>query len=638
MADELSQYEMDRFKQLKNLARSRFSTQLQRGEELALLHSSTYRELVAYPNSMAKLPIRPEFLRWLLTDCDAADAIDPWGYRIWGATIAGNLDLQGIRVGHPIHFMQCQFDGTVTLFNGDLRTLFIFGSTFNGGLRADSLTVRGPFAVVNTDFFGEVRIMGAKIARNLEFNSTRISKADPALLMDGARIEGSLFLREGFTCAGEIRMLNAEIAGDFGCTNAVLTAPNRALSMDKLIVRGGVALSLGFQCDGAVIFQGGQIHGDFDCKSAVLNKTDVALNVCSSEIRGHLYLRHGFQCAGSILMQGTKIGHSIDCTGATITAPQRAISLEEATVGGTVFLCDFTATGRVEMSQADIMGNLVCDSCRLLALYSPNAHIHGSLEWTGIKDPDRTSLWLNHATVRGLHDERESWPSPGNLHIDGLRYDDLMIHPQKSDKDRADNSHAIKHPIVVKDRLDWLNLQPEYELRERQPWAQFASVLKERNDDVGAKRVIFAYHQAQSRRLAWHRRYTKLLYPKLQQNPFWILLSIAVSTAFAGLIFWMGSVNGALAPTNVDAYKAWATGSQYRQAYPAFQPFVYALENDLPLVKLGQNDQWVPDRNHRAKHWFDSYGFLYGTKTCLILFGWVQASILATALASRFKN
>jgi hypothetical protein len=238
--------------------------------------------------------------------------------------------------------------------------------------------------------------------------------------------------------------------------------------------------------------------------------------------------------------------------------------------------------------------------------------------------------------VRGLHDERASWPQAGNLHLDGFRYEDLMIHPQKTAKDRANNSFAMKHPISVADRLDWLNLQPQTEIAERQPWMQLADLLRDRGDEAGAKHVVFGFHQAQARALPWYFRCPKILFARLQQKPFWILLPVTLSTAIASLIFWFGSMQGAIAPTNGEAYAAWARGSAHH-AYPPFQPVVYALENDLPLVKFGQDEKWAPDTDHHPNYWIDSYGFLYGTRIILIALGWAQATILASALGSRFK-
>ena len=54
-------------------------------------------------------------------------------------------------------------------------------------------------------------------------------------------------------------------------------------------------------------------------------------------------------------------------------------------------------------------------------------------------------------------------------------------------------------------------------------------------------------------------------------------------------------------PTSEDVYSAWATGKPFPIAYPRFNPIVYTLESELPLVKFGTDEKWAPDPNLIAK-------------------------------------
>jgi hypothetical protein len=72
--------------------------------------------------------------------------------------------------------------------------------------------------------------------------------------------------------------------------------------------------------------------------------------------------------------------------------------------------------------------------------------------------------------------------------------------------------------------------------------------------------------------------------------------------------------------------------------YPTLNPFIYTLENAVPLVKLGQDEKWAPDRRYPGTNWFTNYWFLVWSRWLLILSGWIQATILAAALADRFKK
>jgi hypothetical protein len=85
-------------------------------------------------------------------------------------------------------------------------------------------------------------------------------------------------------------------------------------------------------------------------------------------------------------------------------------------------------------------------------------------------------------------------------------------------------------------------------------------------------------------------------------------------------------------------------------SYPPFHPFIYSLENAVPLVKLGMDAMWTPDPQHVPQlripgvHVFgwqpylDDYWFLVFSRWFLIVWGWVQATVLAASLADRFRK
>ncbi len=197
-------------------------------------------------------------------------------------------------------------------------------------------------------------------------------------------------------------------------------------------------------------------------------------------------------------MHSAEIGNSIDLSGAALTEAVSAVFLQEATVRGTVSICDgFSSFGRVEVQSAHIEGNLVCDGCKLAALYCANMTLKGDLQWTGIQDSESTTLWLNGATIKSLRDERESWPNQGGLHLDGLQYEELTLHSVRTDADRRNNSLGQEHPLKIKDRVEWLQLQPASDQAEPQPWMQLAALSRAKGDDDGAKRIIFELRCAQ---------------------------------------------------------------------------------------------------------------------------------------------
>jgi hypothetical protein len=264
--------------------------------------------------------------------------------------------------------------------------------------------------------------------------------------------------------------------------------------------------------------------------------------------------------------------------------------------------------------------------------------LDGDLQWTGIRDAKLTSLCLNGATIKSLRDEHESWPGPGGLHLDGLTYEELTLHSARTEINRQKNELGPEHPLKVKDRVEWLQRQRPSDQAEPQPWMQLAALLKAKGDDDGAKRVIFELRSAQAKSSNKAIRVCKVLFARLQQQPLYVLALIALTTSLATCFFWFASVRGAMAPTDKEAYFAWSTGSRMSVAYPQFNPFVYSLENDLPLVKFGIDDKWAPDQTYRPKDPVVSYETLRWGRVLLILCGWFQATVLAAAIGSRFKT
>jgi sRNA-binding regulator protein Hfq len=642
----LRPFEQERFRRLVELARDRFDTNLTQAEASVMMYSAAAYPLPEPPTTEPRPPIRPDFLRWFMTDGEAAKSIDPKGIRLWSITIPAPLDLQGCTVPHPLHILWSTVEAELYLFTADIKGLFIFGSTLKKGLLADGIKVHGPIFIKGTKSAGMIHLIGAEIDRNLDMTGTELNGNDMTLVLDGARISGSVFLHNGFRSSGEVRMLNARIGGDLGFNGATVTATGRALSLDKVVVDGNVSFAestdgsgKAFHSDGSVNLLAAQVTGDLDCSGANLAATEVALNLATAKIRGHVYLRNGFKSNGQIAMHSAEVGNSIDLSGATLTASGSALSLQEASVRGTISMCDgFSCVGRVEVPSSFIQGNLVCDSCKLAALYCANMMLKGDLQWTGIQQPEKTSLWLNGATIKTLRDERESWPKQGGLHLDGLRYEELTLHSARTDNERKNNSLGKEYPLRIEDRVAWLQLQSIPDQSEPQPWMQLAALLRVKDDENGAKRVIFELRRAQARSNSKAMRVWKTTFSQLRQWPIWILLPIFLTTVLSTSLYWFAANDGAMAPTSKEAYTEWAAGQRIDAAYPRFNPFLYSLENDLPLVKFGVDDKWAPDQTYKPKDLIVSYNTLRWTRVILILWGWFQATVLAAAIGSRFKG
>jgi hypothetical protein len=103
-------------------------------------------------------------------------------------------------------------------------------------------------------------------------------------------------------------------------------------------------------------------------------------------------------------------------------------------------------------------------------------------------------------------------------------------------------------------------------------------------------------------------------------------------------VFWWAASARMMPPTNKDAYCAWATRERFPIAYPRFNPLIYTLENELPLVKFGMDDKWAPDPNLITNGNDGAYWSLAIFRWFLILAGWVQGIMLTIGINRRFRD
>ena len=535
-----------RAQELERLARARFDAELTE-PELKILRDSASSVDPPEPDEKTPKPeVRAEFLRWLATDAEAATHIDPRGIRVWGATVPRTLDLDECRVSARLYFRRCEFKSEISLESARTRGIFVLDSAV-AEITADRAFIDGPLFLRRTQATGEVRLPRAEIAVDLDCSGAKLTAEGDALSADGARIGGSVFLREGFECSGEIRLLGAAIAGDLSCSGAKLTAKGYALSAD------------------------------------------------GARIGGNVFLREGFECSGQIRLLG-----------------------------------------------AEIEGDLTCVDSAIRSISCLNLAVGGDLLWYEVRNAGTAGLILSGASIKNLRDDKESWPSEGNLVLDGLEYEELTLHERPTSEEIEQHYHSAELPLSADERIEWILRQGPERREEPQPWMQLRSLLEKKGDRKGAKHVLYRFRCLEADKSRFLLRWWKKIFAWIEENEFRIAWPIAATLLIGTLIFnWAGNQK-AMTPTD-----AGAAGS-ISAHYPKYQPFIYTLENSVPLVKFGMDNKWAPDPAPPfCQPWFPSvpwlyfistYGVLVFTRWALIVGGWFQASVLAAALAGRFKN
>jgi len=272
--------------------------------------------------------IRAAVLRCLLTQDIWPGAYAPWpvrdqGVRLAGARITGALDLAGAKIPKEAWLYLCAMDEKVVLTRAQTKTI---------GFRACHV---------------------------------------PGLEFSEAKVDGGVFLSDGFTSSGEVNLVGTDIRGQLICQGARFHNPGgRALSASGLRVGASVFLTNGFWSKGEVSLVGATIDGSLECGGSILENADGrAICADGAVLRGSILLNNS-QARGEIRLVGAKIGVQIACAGASlenVTGP--AINLDSATIGTGVMFTDARIVGEARLQKAHIGRDLDC---------------HGaSLEWPG---------------------------------------------------------------------------------------------------------------------------------------------------------------------------------------------------------------------------------------------------------------
>jgi hypothetical protein len=308
------------------------------------------------------------FLRWLSTDKEAARHIDPLGVRAVNATISNYLDLESCKIPFPLRFDNCRFRDVVRLRRAELPRVYMYSCRVDRGIQADGLiTTAGVFLrPVISD--GEIVILNAQIGGDLNCIGANLLATGNALWADGAKIAGSVFLRDRFSSAGTISLIDTTIGGILDCGGATLTARKTALNADRARITGSVILNREFSSAGEIHLRNAQIGGDLDWPGARLLATGNALVADGAKIAGSVLLRDHFLSVGTISIIDATIGDILNCDGALLTATGRALTADGLKISRNVLLTGrFRSAGGLSFLSAEIGGDLNCTGATLTA-------------------------------------------------------------------------------------------------------------------------------------------------------------------------------------------------------------------------------------------------------------------------------
>ncbi|MFD4558613.1 oxidoreductase [Streptomyces sp. NPDC058469] len=314
---------------------------------------------------------------------------------------------------------------------------------------------------------------------------------------------------------------------------------------------------------------------------------------------------------GELSLRSAKVGVSLSLRGARLANPYTRLALNapQLTVGRTLYLTPagvggpwlsgttpargtriqrFSCQGGVRLDDGRFGDAVDLERARftftddqelsLLRVQTPELRFLG-------EQPRRGKVVLSGARVVNLIDAAGSWPSPGNLHMGGFVYENLV--PQG--------------PFPLDVRLDWVAAATaEY---NPEPYERLATVLRNAGEDEDAREVLLAKQRRRRESLPVAAK----VWGVVQD---W---TVAYGYRPGRAAVWMAVLWAAssLAFAHADHAPVNSTG------HPPWSPALFALDLLLPVIDLGQAGQW---QLHGGWQWLS---------VALILLGWILATTVA---------
>lgn len=470
--------------------------------------------------------IRADLIRWLCTDSEAASRVDPMGIQIAAARISGSLNLSCVAIRFPLRFICCRFFGGVSFSEAELKSLSLDRSHV------------------------------------------------AAISADSVRVEGNLYLRNGFHAEGMVQLRGASISGNLECDNASFRNPSgMALNANNANVKGAVFLRSGFRSEGEVNVVNAEI-GQLDCSRGSFSASSSALNADSVNVRGSVLLQDAFCARGIVRFVRARIGADLSLSGANFVE--------------THFLAE----------RADIAGGLFCQK---------------------IKTGSHTIIDLSGASADALDDDPESWPSAGNLDLDGFAY------------------NYLRNPVDARRRLEWLRRQLPVSLRERRdhfhprPYQQLAKVLRDAGYEKEARRILIGFQRDRDlyEDFGVFAKIGRAIYRQIaygyepRQGAFYASIFLVL---VGWLFVWAGNRAGLMVPAKTSV------------GGPDLIPLLYSLDTFLPIHAFRQHEMWWP--NAEAWSWCLCgpskwpWAYLLQIWECIeVSLGWILTGLIVAGFA-----
>jgi hypothetical protein len=217
--------------------------------------------------------IRAQSQRYLILGGCKDFRTQPSGITVYGAWIAGTLDLSFTTARAPIDLFNCDFAERPQMAQLQADGLAIVGSNLADGINAARIQILGELSLNVSKVDGKVALSGSDIKGYLSCTQATLRNAEgSAFKAQGMKVASSVLLEET-TASGQFSLLGAQIGGQLVAIGAAFHNPDgHALNVQSAQIHGDVFLRYA-QADGEVSFVGVEVGGAFDCSHATLRTT-----------------------------------------------------------------------------------------------------------------------------------------------------------------------------------------------------------------------------------------------------------------------------------------------------------------------------------------------------------------------------
>ncbi|WP_439661242.1 hypothetical protein ACSHWB_06935 [Lentzea sp. HUAS TT2] len=292
--------------------------------------------------------------------------LDPGGVRLHGARVEGVLDLTRVKASAGLTFSHCTIDEPILALYASLPDL-IFNGGRCAGVHADSLQVEVLFlrhgVQVGADSpLGAIRLVGAHVGGDLDLVGAEITNtAGAAIEAGGIEVEGLVSFAGGVRLRGHgrrgaVNFASAHIKSDLDMAETeIANSTGPAVILDSAKIGGSLLLRYGNRISGhgaGLDVRGAHVSGQLGLGDTQITSTgEIALSANSIKVDGSFLLRNKVQLtghdeAGALNLLGGRIGGVVSLADTTVTnAIGPAITADRVRVGGA-----FTLTGQTRLS------------------------------------------------------------------------------------------------------------------------------------------------------------------------------------------------------------------------------------------------------------------------------------------------